>query len=685
MATTTARTPTIPRHTNLNPKPPTRINKVAKPPPRGDTPRFSLPGLASFTGTPQLPVPSISRDSLHRNTIAGPSHSRQQLNPQGMATNSRKRVVNDVLDLTHTTTADVDDSDSDEGPSQKRSRTALDPKRKSVKRAEQRAEKHDKLVAESAQWRTKYKKAFPSFTFYFDALDPLTEASLSKSVERLGASVDNFFSKKVTHVVTSRQIPSAASGKENQHSPSVSASASASSASAATAGAGGMLDSAAGPSRTKKQSTRSPTTYSLLNGQKLRPFGEGLDKNPFIDSQDILSKAVEFKLKIWHLEKIQAMLTRINAHSPKKADTTNQRNLSLPSLLRDEQVYGTRERDPFVLRPDMHYFDRKSCHILVEDSTGEHRPIVTKEYERPRKHEDPSWPVLWGGIEGRGGFYHYNGPITYERRVPPPPAPAAAPAAASKTTGGHALAAARAVDGAPNLRRALSLQVINNKTAKRGGGGVDSAISGGGKDAYIAASGNSQTITSTMATSTRSGAPSRLGGAGPIVDKRLAVLSQRTVPSMAGSSGKGGGRLMPGKLKRSVSVDAGLNTKAPPPRDEPKKPGYCENCRVKYDDFKEHVLASKHRRFAQNPKNWLELDDLLSKIRRPLLADMVAARPALSFFSSPASSVVEGDSGFFEAPGMFDCEDEEESESEEEELSEEDVSEEDESEDEDDE
>lgn len=197
MATTTARTPTIPRHTNLNPKPPTRINKVAKPPPRGDTPRFSLPGLsAAFAGTPQLAVPAISRDPLQRATAAaGESHSRAQLNHTGMAPNSRKRVAaapppHDVLDLTHTTTADVDDSDSDAGaPSQKRSRTAaaLDPKRKPVKRTDHRAEKHDKLVAESAQWRTKYKKAFPSFTFYFDALDPLTEASLSKSVERLGA------------------------------------------------------------------------------------------------------------------------------------------------------------------------------------------------------------------------------------------------------------------------------------------------------------------------------------------------------------------------------------------------------------------------------------------------------------------------------------------------------------------
>ena len=288
------------------------------------------------------------------------------------------------------------------------------------------------------------------------------------------------------------------------------------------------------------------------------------------------------------------MLTRINSHSPKKVDAAVRPSLSLPSLLRDEQVYGTRERDPFVLRPDMHYFDRKSCYILVEDSTGEHRPIVTKEYERPRKHEDPSWPVLWGGVEGRGGFYHYEGTIKYERRVPPPVPVAPAPTAAVNTAkGGHALAAARAVGPAPNLRRALSMQAISKAGERVSVGTVVS----GGKDAYSAASGNSQTITSTMATSTRSGAPSRLGGAGPIVDKRLAVLSQRTVPSMAGASGKGG-KAAPGKLKRSVSVDAGLNTKAPPPRDEPKKPGYCENCRIKYDDFKDvsiglcsHIVA----------------------------------------------------------------------------------------------
>lgn len=57
--------------------------------------------------------------------------------------------------------------------------------------------------------------------------------------------------------MTSRSV-AAHSNKENVDSPMV--------ASAKTAA---MMDSAAG--KTKKQSTRSPKTYSLLNGQKLRP------------------------------------------------------------------------------------------------------------------------------------------------------------------------------------------------------------------------------------------------------------------------------------------------------------------------------------------------------------------------------------------------------------------------------
>lgn len=103
----------------------------------------------------------------------------------------------------------------------------------------------------------------------------------------------------------------------------------------------------------------------------------------------------------------------------------------------------------------------------------------------------------------------------------------------------------------------------------------------------MAASGNSQIITSNIAsgTSTRSGAPAGFGNQNGIVDKRLAILSRQVV-TLGGMKGVN----EQGNLKRSASLDAGLNGKLPPPREEVKKPGYCENCRVKYDDFR-HVSS----------------------------------------------------------------------------------------------
>lgn len=44
------------------------------------------------------------------------------------------------------------------------------------------------------------------------------------------------------------------------------------------------------------------------------------------------------------------------------------------------------------------------------------------------------------------------------------------------------------------------------------------------------------------------------------------------------------------------------------------KPGYCENCRMKYADFDEHVIGDVHRQFATNNKNFTEIDLLISDV-----------------------------------------------------------------------
>jgi regulatory subunit for Cdc7p protein kinase len=46
------------------------------------------------------------------------------------------------------------------------------------------------------------------------------------------------------------------------------------------------------------------------------------------------------------------------------------------------------------------------------------------------------------------------------------------------------------------------------------------------------------------------------------------------------------------------------------------KPGYCENCREKFNDFDEHCVSRKHRKFAATNENWTELDGLLAHLDR---------------------------------------------------------------------
>ncbi|KAG6369670.1 DBF zinc finger-domain-containing protein [Boletus reticuloceps] len=65
-------------------------------------------------------------------------------------------------------------------------------------------------------------------------------------------------------------------------------------------------------------------------------------------------------------------------------------------------------------------------------------------------------------------------------------------------------------------------------------------------------------------------------------------------------------------LRKSRST----NTLRLPKRDEGSKPGYCESCRVKFDDFESHIRDRKHRKFANDDTNYLQLDFVLNRVQR---------------------------------------------------------------------
>lgn len=433
----------------------------------------------------------------------------------------------------------------------------------------------------------------------------------------------------------------------------------------------------------------------------LRPVAKSPEnKNPFIDD-NFLAKAQNLGVKIWSLEKAHKVLTELlDGNSPTKPAAS--KNPSLPHLLRAEALSGiTYERDPDVDRPDYYYFPQRSYHLLVEDATGEHRTVIAKEYERPRRGDAAEWPILFGGVEGRPAFG------SREQAVPPLPkqqqqqqmqaqqrkkaqkAAAKAgnvPLAAKTTNPMLAPPAPPAVGG--GLRRSASVNSFNKRLAevmvndlRHQGAGNDSTAVGDTSanevsaikthaeraqeqdvDEYVAASGNSQPVTSNIASVT-SGAPlSNANGthnnaracAGVMLDARLAQLNKRQV--LVNKIGLSGQQTLqhrmlkekpvPGKLaaarQRISAVQEGLKNSNPARPNEPAKPGYCENCRVRYDDFKEvsigfglscpdssllmvyceqHIDSRRHRKFALDANNWADLDSLLFDVARPVLPE----------------------------------------------------------------
>ncbi|GAA97433.1 hypothetical protein E5Q_04110 [Mixia osmundae IAM 14324] len=468
----------------------------------------------------------------------------------------------------------------------------------------------DSFKAESAEWKRKYRRAFKGYVFYFEAVDPIQQVDLEDQILELDAHLDRFFSKRVTHVVTNRAIP--------------------------------LL-----PTLTKTQPWRGmsqePVTAPKANqktvGNLRSPLKLLKNETASYDSRDVLVKAQEFGLKIWSLEKLSKMLFQLShTDSPKKRNTDAALSKqSLPSLLRSEAITGrTRETAADALRPDYRYFNPRTAFVLIEDMAGEHRPIAVKEYATPlppmsifskSSKQTPDWPVLYGGAEGRGAFTRND-----------QAAPLIKPKA--QCVKAHVDVAARAVAAAGtqsiNLRKSVSMTALSKRHGKMPLGDITNKCNEPCENnaVFQQASGNSVSITSNIASTTsnvRSGPHLAHGQAG--YDKSIAMLDKKQYVSGArqprlsvptAEASQGGFKVPtlpagPSALRRSISTDSGLQRQAVPmvQRQAQPKPGYCENCRAKYSDFDRHVVCSKHRRYALNLLNWVDLDVLIAQLKRP--------------------------------------------------------------------
>jgi regulatory subunit for Cdc7p protein kinase len=350
-----------------------------------------------------------------------------------------------------------------------------------------------------------------------------------------------------------------------------------------------------------------------------------------------LLKAIEWKMKIWTVAKLESVLDRCQAPVNLELSRTGTAAAvpqTLSHLLQSERLHGTTERDPNEKRLGFHYFSKNSYFILVEDLNDEVATIHASEYPIKKGRdgkESGDWPVLYCHPRSRGPFIEFDRNEARKAERAERQERARERERVCRMTKLHEqemqkkmradhLQAKRAGD----LRRSVSMVSLHRRISIGDDGrppqevidldidmGMHESANASGylASGYMAASGNSMTITSTAGTTSTSGLSTRSATQMPLaLRERLQqqIVTSRKVGLGNNTGQKGGEKDHKGNMgppsavpeRKLLRKSKSTNTMKLPKREETTKPGYCECCRTKFDDFQKvrimtHVMESR--------------------------------------------------------------------------------------------
>lgn len=289
-------------------------------------------------------------------------------------------------------------------------------------------------------------------------------------------------------------------------------------------------------------------------------------------------------------------------------------NNSLSTLLQDEKLHGTRERDANAPRPDWYYFRTGSKYILVEDATSKHRTILVKEYQAPSKSA-PEYPILFETFLKPAPTAETNVPIKdlrarawslYVDQEPWKGEPLPASVQPATVSLRSIIGTPSGPDLQPYHQASGNSVVITSNIASTSTANYSPAFANNGQPALGANKdraimqmskrvqvlkgnaarsklGPSKSLTyeppsrrSSVSVSTGSGATSLQDRTFMTQSQVLAVLRRSREPAVADSM-----VTIERRIKNRERVEAG--TKGVKEQDTAS--GYCENCRIRYDDL----------------------------------------------------------------------------------------------------
>ncbi|RII05407.1 hypothetical protein CUC08_Gglean010502 [Alternaria sp. MG1] len=510
----------------------------------------------------------------------------------------------------------------------------LEAARESKAPSKQAAQRASNDLETIRQWQRHYRKLFPQFAFYFDSVPEAQKDKLMHRAKHLGSREVNFFSREVTHVITTRSIPADLDGSSSTHKGTVNPA-------------------------------------QLENKKSI--FDAALERS---DRGDILHKAKSLGMKIWSVEKLQRMVdTMFNketgedaASHPTRHAVASQHQKGRPAdlqrLLQNEKM----DRDYVMASQDM--IPLRGYYVYVHDMDEVTRPVMIREYQKVEK-EKGKWPQFRASGNGKCPFV--EDPHFGRRQQEEQEARRRQAAQAPRTRAVSAMEEKSALVENNNLARrpsapaaivkedhdadAKPLDPPKGLPPKRCNtadgpppmfGSAQASIramprfiagepvASGLHQSNITSAIRSQMISSTAA------AP-RAGNSKEVNQLKRKVLEKNSVPSANTNSGHSsvtndvraalsyehsqpmraakrkaqenmGHAHDDGDEERQARKAAALRRRKTAEKE--LKPGYCENCREKFNDFDEHILSRKHRKFAVTTENWVELDQLLAQLDR---------------------------------------------------------------------
>jgi regulatory subunit for Cdc7p protein kinase len=529
--------------------------------------------------------------------------------------------------------------------------TALEKKLASVREKKpstapqrvERPQKQDGSNLESIrQWQKHYRRQFPQFVFYFESVADDVRAKAMRSIQHLGAREEKFFSKAVTHVVTTRSIPperASSSPDDNKYEAAPAKSAQ--------------------PSTLTQDQRR---TTNLLDAHLQRRSQHAVASvQPNVENRrtashtsDILTKARALGIKIWALEKLHRVLDTIldtdagdkvvesrAAATGTRTASRNTHDADLEQLLRHEKVNGPTDRDMTVATQDMTTL--RGHYIYIHDMDEKSKPVMVRDYPKANSKEEGKWPQFRLSAAGRCPFVEdpaHTKRLQQQGRVS---MQAFGDSTQRKTRGGGTslqVAPQQLGERDANLRRSpRKLSQSKAETSKpldppralpsmrnsstdlmpplfgstqanlrgppRMVGGEP--VASGMQHSNVTSAIRSQAISSAAISSTAPGLGMRAGDTKEMLSLKRKVFASKGAPiptsyanDVRGAINNDDSGPPPRAAKRKAQETLGVvaegdeaggqRSKVAAPKrkkvvEKEAKPGYCENCRDKFDDF----------------------------------------------------------------------------------------------------